>query len=63
VYDMYSWDQAAHPGSANHSASAKASGRSADDHAETGPATAPTRAVQAVQVSLDRRDNGGEASR
>ena len=56
MYDMYSWDQA------NHSGSTQPSGRSADDHAEAAPAT-PTRAAQAVQVALDRRDNGGEASR
>ena len=56
MYDMYSWDQA------NHSGSAQPSSRSADDHAEAGQ-TAPTRAAQAVQVALDRRDNGGEASR
>jgi hypothetical protein len=56
VYDMYSWDQASHSGSA------KPSSRSADDHAETTPAAA-ARAAQAVQVALDRRDNGGEASR
>ncbi|MGH3158234.1 MAG: hypothetical protein ACRDNF_16890 [Streptosporangiaceae bacterium] len=49
MYDMYSWDQA--PRSA----------RSGDDRAETGSATNPMQAVQAVQVALDRRDNGGEA--
>jgi hypothetical protein len=54
VYDMYSWDQAAR--SAH-------SGRSGDDHAEAAPATNPAPAVQAVQVALDRRDNGGEAGR
>jgi hypothetical protein len=67
VYDMYSWDQAAPSGSAQHTGSTKPSGRPADDHNEPapapGPAAAPTRAAQAVQVALDRRDNGGEASR
>jgi hypothetical protein len=48
VYDMYSWDQAGHSG---------------DDKAEAPQATQPTRAVQAVQVALDRRDNGGESGR
>ena len=32
---------------------------SADEHAE--PSTGASRAVQAVQVALDRRDNGGDA--
>ena len=63
MYDMYSWDQASHSGSA------QTSSRSADDHAEATPAAATptpagaTPAAQAVQVALDRRDNGGEASR
>jgi hypothetical protein len=54
VYDMYAWDQAAH------------SAPSGDEHTEpsqTLRATQPTRAVQAVQVALDRRDNGGESGR
>jgi hypothetical protein len=58
VYDMYSWDQPVSP---------------ADEHAETsqGQGQAPAasrpasdddaRAVRAVQVALDRRDNGGDA--
>jgi hypothetical protein len=48
---MYSWDKAAH------------SSHSGDEHAEAPPATQPTGAVQAVQVALDRRDNGGESGR
>jgi hypothetical protein len=48
VYDMYAWDQAPASGSQN------------DDHADTVAVSEP---VQAVQVALDRRDNGGEASR
>ena len=64
MYDMYSWDQAAPSGSAQPSGrSAERSGRSADDHGTAAQAAAPTRAAQAVQVALDRRDNGGEASR
>jgi hypothetical protein len=52
---MYSWDKAAH---SSHSGS-----HSGDEHAEAPPATQPTGAVQAVQVALDRRDNGGESGR
>lgn len=47
MYDMYSWDQAG----------------KTDDKAEAPQTTQPTRAVQAVQVALDRRDNGGESGR
>jgi hypothetical protein len=51
---MYSWDQPVSP---------------PDEHAETGQAPAASRpasdddarAVRAVQVALDRRDNGGDA--
>jgi hypothetical protein len=49
VYDMYSWDQAGR------------SAHSGDDKAEAARSTQPTREVQAVQVALDRRDNGGES--
>ena len=51
MYDMYSWDQPA---------------GAADERAER-PAPAPQpagddgRAARAVQVALDRRDNGGDA--
>ena len=53
MYDMYSWDQQA---------------GAADERAER-PAPAPAqqppgddgRAARAVQVALDRRDNGGDA--
>jgi hypothetical protein len=63
VYDMYAWDQAPTSGSQN------------DDHADTVAVSKPvvskpvvskpvvSKPVQAVQVALDRRDNGGEASR
>jgi hypothetical protein len=53
VYDMYPWD--------------KAAARRADD-TETGRRARPGRAgsdpktVDAVQVALDRRDNGGDAA-
>jgi hypothetical protein len=52
VYDMYHWDSAV-PATENAddtgAARARANGR-------------PAAAAQAVQVALDRRDNGGDAS-
>jgi hypothetical protein len=62
VYDMYPWDKTA----------ARRAGNGVKDRhsrkrrrapAPAGPATAGTTgsAVHAVQVALDRRDNGGEA--
>ena len=51
MYDMYTWNEPASP---------------ADEHAEASPAAEPSPAgpvAEAVQVALDRRDNGGAAAR
>jgi hypothetical protein len=61
VYDMYPWDDAASgPGAA------PAGGRAAEIPAgpSSGPraGTAPRTPLGAVQVALDRRDNGGDAA-
>ena len=54
MYDMYTWNEPASP---------------ADEHAEASPVAEPSPAVpaapvaEAVQVALDRRDNGGAAAR
>ncbi len=73
MYDMYSWDQAA--SSADEQAEAAATpddasqaGKTTGEHAvqpaqaaqaaNTAPAAWPARAVQ---IALDRRDNGGDA--
>ena len=62
MYDMYHWDQSApvtedtgetSRAQASHQAAANGSGRA---HAWAGPPPA----AQAVQVALDRRDNGGD---
>jgi hypothetical protein len=48
VYDMYSWDKPAAPD---------------DEHRDPQPAREDDEpAARAVQVALDRRDNGGEAN-
>jgi hypothetical protein len=52
VYDMYHWDSSV---------------PATEDNGDTGRAPArasgrPAAAAQAVQVALDRRDNGGDAS-
>jgi hypothetical protein len=51
VYDMYHWDSSV---------------PATEDTSNTSPARArarrPAAAAQAVQVALDRRDNGGDAS-
>ncbi len=58
MYDMYSWDQPASP------ADEQADARPADKPAPAAPATPSPheRAARAVQVALDRRDNGGDAT-
>jgi hypothetical protein len=77
VYDMYAWDQPAssadehaEPGGAPRDVGRAASGTQAAyaSHANQaaraghpGRADHPGRAVHAVQVALDRRDNGGDA--
>jgi hypothetical protein len=49
VYDMYHWDSSV---------------PATEDTGNTGQARAhrPAAAAQAVQIALDRRDNGGDAS-
>ena len=51
MYDMYHWDSSV---------------QATEDTGNTSPAPArasrPPAAAQAVQVALDRRDNGGDAS-
>ena len=55
MYDMYPWNQpddaspAARPGPARRAPQLSGTGRTAD-------------ATQALQVALDRRDNGGESA-
>ena len=52
MYDMYPWSKhAADPGQVGQAGQARAK----RPHA-------PARATQAVQVALDRRDNGGDAA-
>ena len=48
MYDMYRWDSPVPAPENTGNAAARASSR-------------PAAAAQAVQVALDRRDNGGEA--
>jgi hypothetical protein len=57
VYDMYPWDDSA---AAQHAS--RADGRPAETPA--GPPSAPRAGTPlgAVQVALDRRDNGGDAA-
>ncbi len=62
MYDMYPWDDsAAAPGTAS-----RAGGRPAETPAgpssATRAGTAPGTPLGAVQVALDRRDNGGDAA-
>ena len=71
MYDMYAWDQPAssadehsEPGVAPRDAARAASGTQVAyaSHANRASrADHPGRAVHAVQVALDRRDNGGDA--
>jgi hypothetical protein len=63
VYDMYPWDKgsaSAAPSDGARSDAASSDGAPADPAATTVPRPAP--AVSAVQVALDRRDNGGETA-
>ena len=57
MYDMYAWDR-----SARETAPADESSENSEnsDHAEASPEPQP--AVRAVQIALDRRDNGGPAT-
>jgi hypothetical protein len=73
VYDMYSWDQPVSPpeDNAETGPAPRAAGRpgtaaqAAAAQAAAGPtlpaSAADARAARAVQVALDRRDNGGDA--
>jgi hypothetical protein len=74
VYDMYAWDQPASsadehaesgaaPREAGHAASGTqvAYASHASHAGRAGRADHPGRAAHAVQVALDRRDNGGDA--
>ena len=60
MYDMYPWDKAA----ADDAAQAGAAQAGAADTRPPGPAIngQPGPAIGAVQVALDRRDNGGDAA-
>jgi hypothetical protein len=51
VYDMYHWDS-----------SAQATKDTGNTRQARARARRPAAAAQAVQVALDRRDNGGDAS-
>ena len=56
MYDMYPWDGPARP-----AASASSPARDVNA-AQTAPAPLATEGARAVQVALDRRDNGGDAA-
>jgi hypothetical protein len=55
VYNMYSWDQPANPDAEHTESSAVAT----SSRESNGKAHSP---AHAVQVALDRRDNGGDAA-
>ena len=68
MYDMYAWDQPAssadehaEPGAAPREAGHAASGTQVAYAGHASRADHPGRAAHAVQVALDRRDNGGDA--
>ena len=71
MYDMYAWDQPAsssderaEPAAAPRDAGRAASSTQVAYASQAGRASRadhPGRAVHAVQVALDRRDNGGDA--
>jgi hypothetical protein len=54
VYDMYPWGDPADSGSAEPR-------NFEPSHVAAGPCHVPAAAIRAVQVALDRRDNGGDA--
>jgi hypothetical protein len=65
VYDMYPWDSASSGGrrpQAPHETRHEAPAASGEAAATRRKASPPARATQAVQVALDRRDNGGDAA-
>ena len=62
MYDMYYWDQPEPPGPAAADQGQAATGaRPAGPHPAARPADPYPGPVQAVQVALDRRDNGGDS--
>ncbi len=65
MYDMYPWDARAdgprtRPPAPRPEAQADSAPRDGNDQA--GPDQDPDPATRAVQVALDRRDNGGDAA-
>ncbi|HLX49911.1 MAG TPA: hypothetical protein VKS82_16395 [Streptosporangiaceae bacterium] len=59
MYNMYSWDQPASPADEHTDQSTVATGSGeSNGKAVNGKAFSP---VHAVQIALDRRDNGGDA--
>ena len=63
MYDMYHWDQPEPPGAASLTGARHArrpAGRIAHPRRPAGGTRRPG-PVQAVQVALDRRDNGGDS--
>jgi hypothetical protein len=64
VYDMYYWDQSDHPARGGTVRPARRAGRTVSATARPGRAVAAGGgpAAHAVQVALDRRDNGGDSS-
>ena len=64
MYDMYYWDQPEPPGPAAVTGarpSRRPAGRTAHPRRPAGGTPHPG-PVQAVQVALDRRDNGGDSA-
>ena len=60
MYDMYHWDRAA-PVTEDTAETSRARRRAAANGADRAPAWADRPpAAQAVQIALDRRDNGGD---
>jgi hypothetical protein len=61
---MYAWDQSAREAGPAQEAAASETIPAAEpsDHSQTSPATEVPDAVHAVQIALDRRDNGGPAT-
>ena len=65
MYDMYPWDRPASSTGSAHATQA-APARTAPTQAapvRTAPAPRAAEGTQAVQVALDRRDNGGDPAR
>ena len=61
MYDMYHWDRSAPATEDTETSRTHASHQAASNGADRAPARADRPpAAQAVQVALDRRDNGGD---